>query len=140
MGGRQHAGDAGRGIGDRRHYPADAGLRHRHRSRRPHGLSRLIYAYASAAGNNGSAFAGFAAADSWQCIAIGLAMLLGRFGYIIPVLAIAGQLARAPRQGDERRDFPVSGPLFITLLIVTVLLMGVSPSCRCWRWARWRNT
>ncbi|MCV5296656.1 potassium-transporting ATPase subunit KdpA, partial [Escherichia coli] len=47
----------------------------------PHGLSRLIYAYASAAGNNGSAFAGFAAGDNWQCIAIGLAMLLGRFGY-----------------------------------------------------------
>lgn len=64
----------------------------------PHGLSRLIYAYASAAGNNGSAFAGLAAADSWQCIAIGLAMLLGRFGYIIPVLAIAGQLARARRR------------------------------------------
>ncbi len=90
----------------------------------PHGLSRLIYAYASAAGNNGSAFAGFAAADSWQCIAIGLAMLLGRFGYIIPVLAIAGQLARAPRQERGEGDFPVSGPLFITLLIVTVLLMG----------------
>ncbi|WP_421235457.1 potassium-transporting ATPase subunit KdpA [Aeromonas enteropelogenes] len=90
----------------------------------PHGLSRLIYAYASAAGNNGSAFAGLAAADSWQCIAIGLAMLLGRFGYIIPVLAIAGQLARAPRQERSEGDFPVSGPLFITLLIVTVLLMG----------------
>ena len=54
-------------------------------------------------------------------------MLLGRFGYIIPVLAIAGQLARAPRQSEAEGDFPVSGPLFITLLIVTVLLMGVSP-------------
>ncbi|MBS2781015.1 potassium-transporting ATPase subunit KdpA [Aeromonas salmonicida] len=90
----------------------------------PHGLSRLIYAYASAAGNNGSAFAGLAAADSWQCIAIGLAMLLGRFGYIIPVLAIAGQLARAPRQETGKSDFPIRGPLFITLLIITVLLIG----------------
>lgn len=90
----------------------------------PHGLSRLIYAYASAAGNNGSAFAGLAAADSWQCIAIGLAMLLGRFGYIIPVLAIAGQLARAPRQETGEGDFPIRGPLFITLLIITVLLIG----------------
>ncbi|MFB0723486.1 potassium-transporting ATPase subunit KdpA [Aeromonas salmonicida] len=90
----------------------------------PHGLSRLIYAYASAAGNNGSAFAGLAAADSWQCIAIGLAMLLGRFGYIIPVLAIAGQLARAPRQEKGESDFPIRGPLFITLLIITVLLIG----------------
>lgn len=90
----------------------------------PHGLSRLIYAYASAAGNNGSAFGGFAAADSWQCIAIGLAMLLGRFGYIIPVLAIAGQLARAPRQETGEGDFPIRGPLFITLLIITVLLIG----------------
>ncbi|EQB2598842.1 potassium-transporting ATPase subunit KdpA [Aeromonas salmonicida] len=90
----------------------------------PHGLSRLIYAYASAAGNNGSAFAGLAAAESWQCIAIGLAMLLGRFGYIIPVLAIAGQLARAPRQETGESDFPIRGPLFITLLIITVLLIG----------------
>ena len=71
----------------------------------PHGLSRLIYAYASAAGNNGSAFGGFAAADNWQCVAIGLAMLLGRFGYIIPVLAIAGQLARAPRQERSEGDW-----------------------------------
>lgn len=90
----------------------------------PHGLSRLIYAYTSAAGNNGSAFAGLAAAYSWQCIAIGLAMLLGRFGYIIPVLAIAGQLARAPRQETGESDFPIRGPLFITLLIITVLLIG----------------
>jgi K+-transporting ATPase ATPase A chain len=90
----------------------------------PHGLSRLIYAYASAAGNNGSAFAGFAAGDNWQCIAIGLAMLLGRFGYIIPVLAIAGQLARAQRQETSEGDFPISGPLFVTLLIITVLLIG----------------
>ncbi|MGL6265774.1 potassium-transporting ATPase subunit KdpA [Aeromonas jandaei] len=90
----------------------------------PHGLSRLIYAYASAAGNNGSAFAGFAAGDNWQCVAIGLAMLLGRFGYIIPIMAIAGQLARAPRQEVSEGDFPIRGPLFITLLIITVLLIG----------------
>ncbi|MFM5465590.1 potassium-transporting ATPase subunit KdpA [Aeromonas simiae] len=90
----------------------------------PHGLARLIYAYASGAGNNGSAFAGFAAADSGQCLVIGLTMLLGRFGYIVPVLAIAGQLARAPRQEVSDSDFPLSGPLFITLLIITILLIG----------------
>ncbi|TNI60757.1 potassium-transporting ATPase subunit KdpA [Aeromonas media] len=90
----------------------------------PHGLSRLIYNYASAAGNNGSAFGGFAAADNWQCVAIGLAMLLGRFGYIIPVLAIAGQLSRASQQDAGEGDFPIRGPLFITLLIITVLLIG----------------
>lgn len=90
----------------------------------PHGLSRLIYNYASAAGNNGSAFGGFAAADNWQCVAIGLAMLLGRFGYIIPVLAIAGQLSRASQQDAGEGDFPIRGLLFITLLIITVLLIG----------------
>jgi K+-transporting ATPase ATPase A chain len=90
----------------------------------PHGLSRLIYAYASAAGNNGSAFGGFAAGDNWQCIAIGLAMLLGRFGYIIPIMAIAGQLARGQRQDTSEGDFPIRGPLFVTLLIITVLLIG----------------
>lgn len=90
----------------------------------PHGLSRLMYAYASAAGNNGSAFAGFGAADNWQCIAIGLAMLLGRFGYIVPVMVIAGQLARAPQIDAGNSDFPLSGPLFITLLIMTILLIG----------------
>ncbi|WP_265452125.1 potassium-transporting ATPase subunit KdpA [Aeromonas salmonicida] len=90
----------------------------------PHGLSRLIYAYASAAGNNGSAFGGFAAGDNWQCIAIGLSMLLGRFGYIIPILAIAGQLARAQRQEVGEGDFPIRGPLFVTLLVITVLLIG----------------
>ncbi|MEW7867627.1 potassium-transporting ATPase subunit KdpA [Aeromonas diversa] len=90
----------------------------------PHGLSRLIYAYASGTGNNGSAFAGLAAANNWQCIAIGLAMLLGRFGYIVPVLAIAGLLARSPRQEASESDFPVGGPLFVTLLIITILLIG----------------
>jgi K+-transporting ATPase ATPase A chain len=90
----------------------------------PHGLTRLIYAYASGAGNNGSAFAGFAAGDNWQCIAIGVAMLLGRFGYILPVLVIAGRLARGPRQEASDSDFPVHGPLFVTLLVITILLMG----------------
>ncbi|SIQ87689.1 K+-transporting ATPase ATPase A chain [Aeromonas sp. RU39B] len=90
----------------------------------PHGLTRLIYAYASGAGNNGSAFAGFAAGDNWQCIAIGVAMLLGRFGYILPVLVIAGRLARGPRQEASDSDFPVRGPLFVTLLVITILLMG----------------
>ena len=90
----------------------------------PHGLSRLIYAYASAAGNNGSAFGGFAAADNWQCVAIGLAMLLGRFGYIIPVLAIAGQPSRDPPHAAGEGDFPTHRPPAIPSLIITVLLIG----------------
>ena len=90
----------------------------------PHGFSQALYAYCSATGNNGSAFAGFAADTPYHDLMLGLAMLLGRFGYILPVLAIAGSLAakRAAPQGQN--SFPTHGPLFVVLLTLTILLVG----------------
>lgn len=90
----------------------------------PHGFSQALYAYGSATGNNGSAFAGFGADTPYHDLMLGLAMLLGRFGYILPVLAIAGSLAakRAAPQGQN--SFPTHGPLFVVLLTLTILLVG----------------
>lgn len=90
----------------------------------PHGFSQALYAYGSATGNNGSAFAGFSADTPYHNLMLGLAMLLGRFGYILPVLAIAGSLAakRAAPQGQN--SFPTHGPLFVVLLTLTILLVG----------------
>ncbi|WP_161867885.1 potassium-transporting ATPase subunit KdpA [Pseudomonas yangonensis] len=90
----------------------------------PHGFSQALYAYGSATGNNGSAFAGFGADTTYHDLMLGLAMLLGRFGYILPVLAIAGSLAakRAAPQGQN--SFPTHGPLFVVLLTLTILLVG----------------
>lgn len=90
----------------------------------PHGFSQALYAYGSATGNNGSAFAGFTADTPYHNLMLGLAMLLGRFGYILPVLAIAGSLAakRAAPQGQN--SFPTHGPLFVALLTLTILLVG----------------
>ncbi|MFN3769327.1 MAG: potassium-transporting ATPase subunit KdpA [Ectopseudomonas guguanensis] len=90
----------------------------------PHGFSQVLYAYGSGTGNNGSAFAGFGADTRYHDLMIGLAMLLGRFGYILPVLAIAGSLAakRAAPQGQN--SFPTHGPLFVVLLTLTILLVG----------------
>lgn len=90
----------------------------------PHGFSQALYAYGSATGNNGSAFAGFTADTPFHNLMLGLAMLLGRFGYILPVLAIAGSLAakRAAPQGQN--SFPTHGPLFVVLLTLTILLVG----------------
>ena len=90
----------------------------------PHGFSQLLYAYTSASANNGSAFAGFGANTPFHNLVLGLGMLLGRFGYILPVLALAGGLAlkKAAPQGAD--SFPTHGPLFVTLLTVTILLVG----------------
>jgi len=90
----------------------------------PHGFSEILYAYSSAAGNNGSAFAGLSAATPWYDTTLGLAMLLGRFAMIVPILALAGSLARKRPVPAGPGTFPVSGPLFTTLLIGTVLLVG----------------
>lgn len=90
----------------------------------PHGLSRLLYAYASATGNNGSAFAGFGASDNTQCLLLALAMVLGRFGIILPVMAVAGSLAGAAKVETGQGDFPIKGALFITLLVITILMIG----------------
>ena len=90
----------------------------------PHGLTELLYAYSSATGNNGSAFAGFTANTDWHNSFLGIAMLLGRYGYIIPILAIAGSLAAKKTAPASAGTFPTHGPVFITLLVATILIVG----------------
>ncbi|MDM3888994.1 potassium-transporting ATPase subunit KdpA [Pseudomonas sp. BCRC 81390] len=89
-----------------------------------HGFSQLLYAYTSGAANNGSAFAGFGAGTVFHNLMIGLAMLIGRFGYILPVLALAGSLAAKKSAPQGLNSFPTHGPLFTGLLLVTILLVG----------------
>lgn len=90
----------------------------------PHGLSELLYAYASGTGNNGSAFGGFGADTLFHNTAIGFAMLFGRFLVILPVLAIAGSLAAKKTLPESAGTFPTHGPLFVGLLVGTVLIVG----------------
>ncbi len=90
----------------------------------PHGLSEILYAYSSAAANNGSAFAGLNANTPWYNTTLGIAMLIGRFFIIIPVLALAGNLARKQLVSVSAGSFPVSGVTFTLLLIGTVLIVG----------------
>ncbi|MFA6243428.1 MAG: potassium-transporting ATPase subunit KdpA [Candidatus Hydrogenedentales bacterium] len=90
----------------------------------PHGLSEILYAYSSATGNNGSAFAGLNANTTWYNTTLGLAMLLGRFAMIVPVLALAGNMARKKLTATGKGSFPVSGPTFSVLLVATVILVG----------------
>jgi K+-transporting ATPase ATPase A chain len=90
----------------------------------PHGLSEVIYAYASGTANNGSAFAGFSANTLWHNTMIGLAMLIGRFGYIVPVLAIAGFLAAKKTVPASAGTFPTHGPVFVVLLISVIIVVG----------------
>lgn len=90
----------------------------------PHGLSEILYAYSSATGNNGSAFGGWGAAQPWHTTALGLIMLLGRYAVIVPLLAIAGSLIRKPKAAATTGTFPTHGPLFVTLLVLTVLILG----------------
>ncbi|MCO7522776.1 MULTISPECIES: potassium-transporting ATPase subunit KdpA [unclassified Pseudomonas] len=89
-----------------------------------HGFSQLLYAYTSGTANNGSAFAGFGANTTFHNVMIGLAMLIGRFGYILPVLALAGSLAAKKSAPQGLNSFPTHGPLFTGLLLVTILLVG----------------
>ena len=90
----------------------------------PHGLSEILYAYSSAAGNNGSAFAGLTANTPYWNSTLGIAMLLGRFGYVVPVLAMAGSIAAKPKLEASAGTLPTHGPLFISLLIGVILIMG----------------
>lgn len=90
----------------------------------PHGLSEALYAYTSAAGNNGSAFAGFNANTVWYNTTLALAMLAGRFFVIIPVLAIAGSLARKRFVPPSLGTFPVTTLLFTVLLVGIILIVG----------------
>ncbi len=89
-----------------------------------HGLSQILYNYTSGTANNGSAFGGFSANTPFHNLMLSLAMLLGRFGYILPVLAIAGSLAAKRRVPVGQNSFPTHGPLFVSLLIITILLVG----------------
>ncbi len=90
----------------------------------PHGLSEVIYAFASAAANNGSAFAGLNANTDWYNYILALTMLVGRFAIIVPVLAIAGSLARKKTAPPSSGTFPTNGIVFTILLICVVLIVG----------------
>jgi K+-transporting ATPase ATPase A chain len=90
-----------------------------------HGFSEILYAFTSAANNNGSAFAGLSANTPFYNIALALMMWFGRFGVIVPVLAIAGALAAKKRLPVTAGTLPTHGPLFVVLLIGTVLLVGL---------------
>ncbi|HET9018817.1 MAG TPA: potassium-transporting ATPase subunit KdpA [Acetobacteraceae bacterium] len=90
----------------------------------PHGLSEMLYAWSSATGNNGSAFAGLSADTRLLDYGLGAAMLLGRFAFLVPVLAIGGSLAAKPKLPAGAGTFPTDGPLFIFLLIGVILILG----------------
>ena len=90
----------------------------------PHGLSQVLYAYVSSTGNNGSAFGGINANTMWYNTTTATAQLLGRFFMIIPVLAIAGSLAKKKIVPESAGSFPVTGGLFAGLLVSTILIVG----------------
>ncbi len=90
----------------------------------PHGLSQILYAYVSSTGNNGSAFGGINANTLWYNTTTGVAQLLGRFFMIIPIMAIAGSLAKKKTVPESVGTFPVTGALFATLLVSTILIVG----------------
>ena len=89
----------------------------------PHGLSEVIYAYASANANNGSAFAGLSGNTLWFNTTLGLVMLLGRFAYVVPVLALAGSLAAKKKIPASAGTFPTDGPLFVGLLVGVIVIL-----------------
>ncbi len=90
----------------------------------PHGLSEILYAYTSATGNNGSAFAGLNANTHWYNYSLGVAMFVGRFLMIVPMLAVAGSLARKKIVPASAGTFPVTTPLFTLLLTGVILIVG----------------
>ena len=89
----------------------------------PHGLSEIIYLYASSNANNGSAFAGITGNTLWFNTTGGLAMLLGRFAYVVPVLALAGSLAAKKKIPASAGTFPTDGPLFVGLLVGVIVIL-----------------
>lgn len=90
----------------------------------PHGFSEVLYAFTSAANNNGSAFAGLNANSVFYNLLLGITMLVGRFGVMLPVLAIAGSLAIKKRQAESLATLSTTSPLFIFLLFLTVIMIG----------------
>ena len=89
----------------------------------PHGFSEILYAFSSQTGNNGSAFAGLNGNTLWFNTTLGLAMLLGRFAYVIPVLALAGSLAAKKKIPTSAGTFPTDGPLFVGLLVGVIVIL-----------------
>jgi K+-transporting ATPase ATPase A chain len=89
-----------------------------------HGFSEILYAYSSGTGNNGSAFGGINTNTPWYNLTLGLAMLIGRFLFLIPLLAAAGSLATKRRVAETLGTLPTHGPLFVSLLVGTVILVG----------------
>ena len=90
----------------------------------PHGFTEMLYAYTSGTGNNGSAFAGLSANTLFYNMTIGGAMLMGRFIFVIPMLAVAGSLAKKKRLEPSAGTFPTHGPLFVGLLVGVILIIG----------------
>jgi K+-transporting ATPase ATPase A chain len=90
----------------------------------PHGLSEILYAYTSATGNNGSAFAGLTANTPYWDITLGIAMLLGRFAYVVPVLAMAGSIAAKPKLEPSAGTLPTHGPLFVGLMVGVIIILA----------------
>jgi potassium-transporting ATPase potassium-binding subunit len=90
----------------------------------PHGFSEILYAYSSAAGNNGSAFAGLNTSTPFYNITLGIGMLIGRFGVIVPVLAIAGNMVKKKITPVSSGTFRTDNWLFISLLIGVILIIG----------------
>jgi K+-transporting ATPase ATPase A chain len=90
----------------------------------PHGLSEILYAFSSCTGNNGSAFAGLSANTPWYNTTLGLAMFIGRFLMIVPIMAMAGSFAQKKLVPASAGTFPVTGLTFVVLLLGTVLLVG----------------
>ena len=90
----------------------------------PHGFSQIFYAFTSAAGNNGSAFAGLSANSVFWNATLGIAMVFGRFAVIVPMLAVAGSLAAKRRAAPSAGTFPTHGGLFVGLLVGSILIVG----------------
>lgn len=90
----------------------------------PHGFSQILYAFTSAAGNNGSAFAGLNANTPFYNVLLGIGMMIGRFGVIVPMLAVAGSMARKKITPVSAGTFPTDKPLFVVLLIGVIMIVG----------------
>ena len=90
----------------------------------PHGFSEILYAYSSQTGNNGSAFAGLTGNTAFYNVTGALAMLVGRYGMIVPILALAGSMAAKRRVAPSLGTFPTTGPLFSVLLVGVIVIVG----------------
>ena len=90
----------------------------------PHGLSEILYAFISGAGNNGSAFGGLNANTDWWNVTLGLTMLAGRFFMIIPVMAISGSMLNKKTVEPGPGTFPTTGATFVALLVAVIIIVG----------------